>query len=157
MLGSNMSTDEHQDEGNDGTSRIRWGCLAGVAIAVAVVAVVVIAVNQNDDTITVALKAAAETDGRGNVYITNNDDEPWLSAKLELNGTYRHFMDSFPSNKQLKIPLHEFILDDGTRFNYQATKALELSITACVYTPGVGADILCPDDFAWGSTLLVWD
>ena len=145
---------EAQD--ND-TRRIRWGCLAGITIVVAVVAFIVVVATRNDDTITVNLKAASQTDGRGNIYITNNGEEPWLGVELELNGTYHQAMDSFPTGEQLKIPLYEFTLDDGTRFNYQATKVLELRITACVYVIEAGDDILCPAEFAWGTTVLVWN
>ena len=152
---------EERPEGDqqeaDGVRRGKWGCLAVIALVVAVVAFVVIASSGDDETITVTLNAAAETDGLGNLYVTNNDEEPWIGVKLEINETYHRQSDSFSAGKKIKIPLYEFILDDGTRFNYVATKVLKLEITACVYYEGNGDDVLCPADFAWGYSSLVWN
>jgi hypothetical protein len=124
---------------------------------VAVVAVIALLSSGSDDTITVTLSAASSTDGTGHIYITNKGDEPWISVEMELNGTYRYQEDSIPMGEEIKLSLYEFTLEDGTRFNYMATKVLELRIKACVYYPTAGADILCPEDFAWGTTALVWN
>ncbi len=148
-------TDEQKEA--DEVRRGKWGCLAVIAVGVAAVAMIVLLSSGGDDVATVTLNAAAQTDGLGNLYVTNNDAEPWIGVKLEINETYIRHSDSFSAGKEIKIPLYEFILDDGTRFNYVATKVLKLEITACVYLEGNGEDVLCPADFAWGYSGLVWN
>ena len=109
----------------------------------------------SDDPIT--LNASAQTDAQGNIYITNNDIQDWIGVELKLNGDYIHVVDVLSAGKRIALPLREFTLDDGTRFNPVATKVLQLTISACIQVEGDGDRVLCSDGYGWGFTSLVWE
>lgn len=153
---SNKPGDEAQP--GEGRTQTRLGCGIVTALAIAVGAVVVLIVGGGDgESETIFLSASVQIDGRGYVYIANDDTFDWSGVKLELNENYVHRRDVLSAGVRISLPLAEFILDDGTRFNFLTTKALQLTITACVPVTGDGDMTLCSAGYGWGYTNLVWD
>ena len=160
-----MSDEQNPDEqGQDEEKtkeerkQTRLGCGIALALVVAAVAATVLLVGGRDgEDETVSLSASAQTDGRGYVYVTNNDMFDWSGVKLALNENYVHRLDVLSAGERIALPIAEFILDDGTRFNPATTKVLQLTITACAPVAGEGDTVLCSAGYQWGYTKLVWD
>ena len=74
-------------------------------------------------------------------HVTNLEDRTWKSCRITLNGKYRYpqekglmgadteVLDDFEPGQSYTMGYSVFVLKDGTRFNNNATKVSELSIS----------------------------
>lgn len=131
------------------------GCVSVIALVVIVIVIAVVSGGE-DEGATITLSAQASTDGAGNVYVTNDDTFVWYDIELKVNGEFAYSLDELSARERMQIASREFVKNDGTRFNWLATKVLELAITACVPKADVESTI-CGDGYAWGYTRLVWE
>lgn len=69
--------------------------------------------------------------------ITNNEKDDWTDCKFEMNsglfsGGYVFRVDVLESQNPLIVPFREFTKGDGTRFNSEATKPQNVSVSCDV-------------------------
>ena len=69
--------------------------------------------------------------------ITNNEGEDWTDCKFEMNsglfsGGYVYRLSLFPAKEVIIVPFREFTKGDGTRFNPEATKHQNISVSCDV-------------------------
>jgi hypothetical protein len=60
--------------------------------------------------------------------ITNNDSYDWQDCDLDLNSDYRLKTSHIGAGRTVEVPAGQFAKADGTRFNWMATKPLQLFV-----------------------------
>lgn len=76
------------------------------------------------------VKLVAEVEfGQSSFRIKNNNNEVWSNVKLTLNNRfYMIYPRDIAPGKSMLAPYHEFILEDGSRFNIRQSVVKQLDI-----------------------------
>ncbi len=64
------------------------------------------------------------------LVVYNDDDAYWTPVHFTINNEYRYTHDMLAATGEIDIPLHDFVTDEGVRFNPQTHQILNLSIVA---------------------------
>ena len=70
------------------------------------------------------LTAEVSVDRQGNLLVTNRDRCTWFSIRLVLNGRYRYrrYLKRLPAGFRFRIPMSDFVNDQGSPFDWRSTE-----------------------------------
>ena len=104
-----------------------WAVVAILVTAFVAYVLVNAVINPSPDPI--SLSAEVRTRGQF-LVVRNNDDAYWTPVFFTINDEYHYTHDMLASTGEIDIRLHDFITDDGVRFNPQTHEMMKLHIFA---------------------------
>ncbi len=80
------------------------------------------------------LTAEVATDRQGNLLVTNRDRYAWFSIRIVLNGRYRYprYLERLRAGYRFRIPMSDFVTDQGTPFDWRSTEPLRVRLQASI-------------------------